>query len=501
MTYPPPAGSAAPPEHQTAPAFPAQAGPDGPLVPPAGSPAGGAGAPPPPAAPPGRRSAFAEGVERLRAAATTEPGRLRIIGAVLAVLVVLFGALTAWQVSDRSAAADDVINRSQPLSADAADIYGSLARANTTAATGFLEGGQEPPQVRERYDADIEQASKLLVKAAANSQGAAESQKQIERLNQALPVYTSLVETARANNRQGLPLGGAYLRYADEQMRETLLPAAEQLYLSETRQLDEDYSDAKSWPWAALASGLLALGVLFWAQRRHYRRTNRVFNHGMLAASAAAVVVLLWLAVGHTFARSGLSDSDEHGAQSLHALNEARINTLRARADENLTYVNRGSVTTEEGLDKYEDSYLKGMKELAGKKPDAEEAPADSMLGRALELADDDDGRKPIAEAVDNVREWRELHGDAQAKNVAGEYEAAKDMVIGGEGEKSTSEFFDQVDDSLKEALEHEREEFKSAAEDGRGALSGLWIGAAVLAVLGAAGAVFGIGRRLSEYR
>jgi hypothetical protein len=501
VTYPPPAGSAAPPEQQTAPAFPAQAAPDGPPVPQAGSPAGGSAAPPPPAAPPARRSAFAEGFDRLRGATTTEPGRLRIIGAVLAALVVLFGALTAWQVSDRSAAADDVVNRSQPLSADAAEIYRSLADANTTAATGFLEGGQEPREVRERYDADIRRASELLVRAAANSQGAGASQKEIERLNQALPVYTSLVETARANNRQGLPLGGAYLRYADEQMRETLLPAAQKLYRSETAQLEQDYSDAKAWPWAALVSGLLALGVLFWAQRRHFRRTNRVFNHGLLAASAATVVVLLWLTVGHTFARSGLGDSDRHGAQSLNALNEARINTLRARADENLTYVNRGSVTTEEGLDKYEDSYLKGMTKLAGKKADAQEAPADSMLGSAMELADDDQGREPVAEAMTNVRDWREMHGEAQDKNVAGDYESAKDMVIGGDGEKSTSEFFDQVDKSLVEALDHEQREFTQAAEDGRGALSGLWIGAAVLAVLGAAGAVFGIGRRLSEYR
>ncbi len=499
MTYPPRAGSAAPPEHQTAPALPAQPGPDGPPAPQAGPP--GAAAPPPPVAPPERRSAFTEGFERLRAAATTEPGRLRIIGAVLAALVVLFGALTTWQVSDRAAAAEDVVERSQPLSAEAAEIYRSLADANTTAATGFLEGGQEPREVRDRYDDDITRASELLVRAAASSQGAEESQDQIEKLNRALPVYTSLVETARANNRQGLPLGGAYLRYADDQMRETLLPAARKLYSSETAQLEQDYSDARAWPWGALASGLVALGVLFWAQRRHYRRTNRVFNHGLLAATAATAVVLLWLAVGHTFARSGLGDSDRHGAQSLHALNEARINTLTARADENLTYVNRGSVTNEKGLDKYEATYLKGMRELAGKDIDAETAPAGSMLGRAMELADDSEGRRPVAEAMDNVRDWRRMHGEAQERNVAGEYESAKDMVIGGEGEKSTSEFFDRVDDSLVQALEHEQREFTSAAEDGRGALSGLWIGAAVLAVLGAVGAVFGIGRRLSEYR
>ncbi len=89
---------------------------------------------PPPTEP--RRTAFAEGFDQLRAAATTEPGRLRIIGALLAALVVAFGAVTAWQMTDRSSAADDVVNRSQPLSSDAADIYRSLADANTAAASG-----------------------------------------------------------------------------------------------------------------------------------------------------------------------------------------------------------------------------------------------------------------------------------------------------------------------------------------------------------------------------
>jgi hypothetical protein len=60
---------------------------------------------------------------------------------------------------------------------------------------------------------------------------------------------------------------------------------------------------------------------------------------------------------------------------------------------------------------------------------------------------------------------------------------------------------FDNVDKALAAALAHEQTEFKQAASDGRDSLTGLPTGAAVLAVLGAAGAVLGIGRRLSEYR
>ncbi|WP_240351379.1 hypothetical protein [Streptomyces olivoreticuli] len=453
--------------------------------------------PPAPAQPPERSVAWREALDRLRAAATTEPGRLRIIGAVLALLLVAFGTVTAWQVAARASAADDVVHRSQPLSADAADIYRSLADADTTAASGFLAGGQEPRAVRQRYEKDIARASELLVKAAAGTAGSDTSRSRIAELNAALPQYTGLVEAARANNRQGLPLGGAYLRYAGDRMRDDLLPAARGLYESETGRLGSDYGDAKSWPWAALGTGVLALAALGRAQRRSFLRTNRVFNHGLLAATGATTVVLLWLAVGHGVARSGLESSSAHGAESLQVLNEARIGSLQARGDENLTLVARGAVLTKNGDDAYEASYRDGMGKLIG---GGQGAPAPgSLLDRARDLADDTAGRAPVEAAIKDVREWQRRHSGARATDDGGYYDQAVPKVIGETG--STGESFDRVDDELRQALDHEQSEFRQAADDGRGALSGLAEGAAVLAVLGAAGAVLGIGRRLSEYR
>ncbi|WP_030614951.1 hypothetical protein [Streptomyces sclerotialus] len=480
MSYPP-TGSAAPPAPPPAPE------PDTAATPPA--------APPTPS---GERAVWVEGLRRLRAAATTEPGRLRIIGAVLAALVVLFGALTAWQVTDRSAAARDVMESSQPLSRDAAGIYGSLADADTTAAGGFLAGDRESAASRKRYADDIATAAKLLVRASANSQGSATARAEIERLNDALPRYTGLVETARMYNRQGLPVGGAYLQYANSQMRGTLLPAAHRLYATETGRLDADHADATAWPWAALASGVLAIGALGWAQRRNYLRTNRVFNHGLLIATAASTVMLLWTLAGHALARAGLDDSIEHGARSIQVLNEARIATLQARGDENLTLVARGGRTTTGQRDYYEVEYAAGMRTLAGAGKGAD-APAGGKLREALALADDEAGRAPVREALKNVREWQSRHGAARADDDRGDYEGALSKVIGTD--RPTKESFDKVDAALKKALRHEQTEFRDAARDGRRALAGLAGGAAVLAVLAAAGAVLGIGRRLSEYR
>lgn len=463
MTYPPNVRTA--PEHE-------QASPPAPATVPA----------------PPRRGVLSTTAGKVRAAATTEPGRLQIIGAVLALLVVAFGAVTAFEVADRESAASDVVGRSQPLSADAAAVYRSLADADTAAASGFLAGAQEPKDVHDQYERDIREASRLLVKAAANTDAATRSGQEIATLNVELPRYTGLIERARANNRQGLPLGGAYLRYANQKMSNVLLPAAERLYTAETGRLGEDNESARTWPFLSLGLGVVALAGLFWAQRRNYRRTNRVFNHGLLVATAASTVILLWLAVGHTVARSQLHAADVNGQQSLDVLNHARIDSLKARANENLTLVARGAVLTPDGKnDKYESDYTTDMKALR------------EALGNAGGLAEDDRGKSPVEAAVTAATEWQERHRAARTTDDNGDYEGALEQIIGPK--ESTGRSFQQVDDALAKALAHEQDQFTRAAEDGRGALWGLSAGAAALAVLGAAAAIVGINRRLSEYR
>ncbi|MFF2140811.1 hypothetical protein, partial [Streptomyces sp. NPDC058193] len=419
----------------------------------------------------------------------TEPGRLQIIGAVLALLVLVFGTVTFLEISGRASSADDVVERSQPLSADAASIYRSLADADTMAASGFLAGAEEPEDVHAQYEKDIKEASRLLVKAAASTDVSTPSHREITELGELLPEYTGLIERARANNRQGLPLGGAYLRYANQKMTNELLPAAERLYAAETGRLGKDSADARRWPFLSLAAGIVALAALVWMQRRNYRRTHRVFNRGLLAATAAATVVLLWLAVGHTVARAELRGAMVNGQESLDVLNKARINSLKARANENLTLVARGAVLTPDGTrDKYENDYSTGMKALG------------AQLGTAEKLAGDDaTGSGPVKDAIDGVSEWQDRHRKARETDDRGEYDAALGQIIGPKD--TTGQSFERVDDALEKALAHEQGEFDAAAGSGRGALGGLPAGAAVLALLGAVAAIVGVNRRLAEYR
>lgn len=181
----------------------------------------------------------------------------------------------------------------------------------------------------------------------------------------------------------------------------------------------------------------------------------------------------------------------------MQVLNNARIGVLQARGDENLTLVARGSG------DSYETNFAKGMTDLAGEDPKG----VGGELAQALALADNEAGRAPVNAAIQGV--WPGAAGDttARASDDGGDYTTAVAEVIGGKDShgrtvtETTGQCFDKVDASLEQAVGHEQDEFRKAANSGRGALSLLPYGAGLLAVLAAAGALLGIGRRLSEYR
>ncbi|MBP0449892.1 hypothetical protein J5Y04_10075 [Kitasatospora sp. RG8] len=432
---------------------------------------------------------------RIGRATRTAPGRLRLAGALLAVVTLAFGALTAWQVNSRAQAAERVVSYSQPLSQAAADIHRSLADADTTAATGFLLAGAEPKAVRERYEQDLATASRLIAEAAARTTASSPAQGWLATLNQQVPVYAGLVESARADNRQGFPLGGAYLRYASDQMRTVLLPAAAQLSAAENQELADDYAAARSVPWAAYGLGLLALATLVWVQAVLFRRTNRVFNLGLLGATAAVLSAVLWLTVAGTGANSALRDSERQGAAPLRALNAARVDVLTARLAENLHFVARGSST------KYAELWTKTTEHLAA--TDGRGGPA-GTLPDALRLAPTD-ARAAITDAQQQYQQWRDRHlAASRLENVEADYQGALDATVTvkeADVPGTADASFNAADQRLAQAAAAELRQFEQAAEGTDGDLRTAAVAVAVLALVAAASAVRGLGRRLAEYR
>ncbi|WP_051731683.1 hypothetical protein [Kitasatospora phosalacinea] len=460
------------------------------------TPQGGVLAPPPgrapepaatlPAALPSGR--FSGPLGRLRTAARTPPGRLRTAGAVLVALVLLFGTVAAWQSADRAAAARRLASRSEPLSQDAAELYRSLADADATAAAGFLMASAEPPELRKRYQDDLETAARLIPQAAARSGASTEAQRRLADLSRQLPRYAGLVETARAINREGLPLGGAYLRYASDFMQQTVLPNAQRLADTEAAALDGDYDAAAAVPWAALALGASALAALGRYQVVLFRRTNRVFNPGLLAASAAVLAALVWTAGGTVAAGTGLHQARTQGIDPLRALNRVRVEAMQAHTAEILNLVSRGAT---EAYDGRWDALAKSLTAPAGG-PGSVAGLSAAAPGRA---------GAQLADARQWFEEWQRRHADAAKLDEAGDYEGTLRKTLAPGRDDTAEAAFNAAGQRWERAGQAEQTAFEAAAGGVDGGLTVQAVAAALLAALAVGGTARGIGRRLAEYR
>src|SRR5215471_12502671 len=210
---------------------------------------------------------------------TTTPAVLRLLLIGMVSLCLVWGGIAGWVVSVRTSAANNVVNSSETLSYDGQQIYRALSDADATAANAFLVSGLEPIDGPRRYRTDIAQAAAHLESATAAA-GHSPAAADLARLSAGLPLYTGEMQTARADNRLGLPLGAAYLQEATKLMRGTLLPAARNVSAEANVRLAGASGRATGLPLALilLVAAVIVGFALYRAQRWLLWRTHRRLN-------------------------------------------------------------------------------------------------------------------------------------------------------------------------------------------------------------------------------
>jgi len=275
-----------------------------------------------------------EAARRLAAQIPTSLNRLRLV-AVTVCLV--FGALTAlqltlsWQANRTAAADTEQLIRVQ-------GIKTSLLRADALATNAFLIGGLEPAQQRAAYDGAIDQTVRSITDAA-QAQGA--DRAALNALSSAVLDYAGDMELARANNRQGLPVGGAYLRKASAELRSTALPIVDQL-VSANSQRARDAMGAHH-PWLVLLPGLVCFAILYLGNRWISRHFRRRVNPGLLLAMGAVGALAV---VAGLVTNSQQNQNDELTQGSFETVVDgatARTAANDAKANESLRLIARGS--------------------------------------------------------------------------------------------------------------------------------------------------------------
>lgn len=374
--------------------------------------------------------------------------------------VVVFGLLSAlvqllsWQSDGRAADDTEQLVRVQ-------EIQSSLLHADALATNAFLNGGLEPVDQREQYDAAIDDVQRLIADAAEAQSADREA---LAALNEAVGDYATAVTEARVNNRQRQPVGAEYLSGASAALRAEALPILDEL-VAANEQRAEDAMGGQH-PYWLLGLAVVALVVLWWLNRQHARHFRRRFNVGVLTAALLVLVVSLVtivLAIG----RSG--DNDDLLAGSFRtAVDQAAARTAAndAKANESLRLIKRGSGAL------YEDPW--------------NESAAD-----VRELA--------AEETLDAWEEYANAHAEIVELDERDQRQPALQAATRTDGRGSTAPF-DQFDDQSQVIVADEGAAATDALRSGRWLALTLALATALLGVVSALAVARGIGARRREY-
>lgn len=422
------------------------------------------------------------------------PGRLALASVVAVVASLGLGTLGFVAGLGQAGALDDV-------RADAAQLVGTqelrndLVSADATATNAFLVGGLEPAEARERYETDLTAAAGAVPRLAASSTAETD---ELATVSDSIQQYAGLVESARANNRQGFPVGAAYLDQASTTLRSDTLPVLDTVAAASAQRVTDGQSSV------AFTQALLALvwlgvivlvGVQVWLARRTHRVLNTGLALGTVAALVGAVVVSAAVVGGNGVARA--VNDGPYGA--VVTSSQALAQATDAKSMESFTLIKRGSgqafenrfvaCTDTSGLSE-EQRADEAFAEALNVCP----LPAARILEEAVSAGQLDDASSSL------LAQWVVAHQGIRALDDEGRWEEAVAAAT-ATGEDTAAAAFDafaqQAHDDIDAAGQEVDDRLGSASGTSTAAA---WI-ALVTGLLAAVLAATGVNVRLKEYR
>jgi hypothetical protein len=403
-----------------------------------------------------------------RRLAGTTPGVVGIVAVVVAAFSVIAGVVCGGQLDGRIAEHNSVLDRSEPLAYSAQNLYAALSAADAAAASAFLSGGAETGPMQARYKQALADAASALTDVTAGTTDT-ETRTAVADMSAKLAAYTGLVESARANNRQGFVIGSAYLREASSLMQTSMLPSAQKIYSGNLATLNNHQRAVGSVPTISLVLLVVVLASVVVGSVILVGRTNRQFNLGLIATAVAVLLVIGWVVVATRLAADNIERSQAEGTAKFEHLAKARITAQQARTDENLELIARSDITARE------QSFNDHIKELV------------AML---------DTGQSAAADAV---TKWTASHREQVEAYERGDYTAAVAQAIGPEPDGSAAQFA-AVEASLRNEIQQTRAMLRDRVASAGAELAWSPTGTLALMVVAAVVAVVGLWPRLKEF-
>lgn len=413
-------------------------------------------------------------VERLRRQASSAmqgtPGRLRVLAAVLVLAAVVFGLGAAQAFRSAHGALERAEHNTSQL-VRVQSIHTSLVRADANVTNAFLVGGIEPAEQRSDYEAAIAEATRLVA-AASRAQPA--DANALAELNSQIVAYTGLVERARSNNRQGLPVGAQYLRDASAAFSADSLPILDALVKSNEERVQTEFDASSRSTLILLLVGVLALGAVLAGSWWLARRTHRLINVPLVAGGAAILLTFGAGLVGLSGTNGTVGEIRDGAYSWTLAAAKARIAAFDAKSNESLTLIARGSGA----------AFEKGWQESSAEVLRESGAVDDHAAGLA--------------------RTWgaySSAHAAVRAADDGGNWDQAVRLAIDKKAPSSPNVAFAAFDDASAKALAEASALTTDGLSGTRGWLPVAAVLALVLSALAAALAWWGVSQRLEEYR
>ncbi len=399
--------------------------------------------------------------------ARSTPGTLRVFMALTAIVAVVFAVVAAIGIDRRDQALGDATDAAAEL-IDVQSVQVAIARADALASENYLRGGIEDPAKRAAYVAELDAAGRGLVDVA-NRVGAADAER-LGEVSTQLGTYAGLIESARANNRQGFPVGAAYLRNANASAA-TMLDALREVQTSLRDEVNDSLDRAdRAGVWLQLV-GWTLLAVLGGAGWWMAKRFNRLIN---VPLAAAGLVALAAVVVGGIMAAGAMRDAEAATSGPLRSADlaaQARSAGFDAHAQEFFTLINRGNAASAEA-------------EWA-----TAAANAQAAAGELCERSNDCDPTDAFAAYVVGYDQVRALDADQ------GDWDAAVALSLG-----DNAAAFDAFDAASVDATDRNTAVAIGALETSTDRLGLVRAGVFIAGLAVAALAVVGIGQRLREY-
>lgn len=266
------------------------------------------------------------------------PAQLRILLVLTVVASILVGVFGMQAGLLQSNAAGEARRQASQL-VSVQEVRNQLVNADAIASNAFLKGGLEPTEQRAQYDEAITKASKLIATlSGAESDDAGGFAEVADYLTQ----YTGLVEQARANNRQGFPVGSAYLDQASTLLRDEMLPPLATLVDNGANRVASAFLSVQN-ALLLLIAAAVALLVLVLAQVWLARRTHRYLNRPLATGTALLLVLGIVGTVLFSVTASRAAEVRQNSYAATLAVSQALTSATDAKSQEAFTLIKRGS--------------------------------------------------------------------------------------------------------------------------------------------------------------